>query len=201
MGVQRPRVEGLDNSGLRSLCRRLADLVRTFQPDLVVGIANGGTVVAQEIVEALGRRPRLVVVTSQRPGTQVKSRPLVARAIRSMPRRLTNPARWLEVELREARHHLAHRRTTVLETPLVGRVASPHVLTAAMRDVERVLVVDDTVDSGQTLAGVVALAQRANRAAEVRTAVLASTWRRPPLQPDYVLEPRVLLRLPTSIDA
>ncbi len=40
-----------------------------------------------------------------------------------------------------------------------------------------------------------------NPLAEVRTAVLTSTWRRPPVVPDYLLFQRTLLRLPWSFDA
>jgi hypoxanthine phosphoribosyltransferase len=183
-----------------ALCTELADQVRGFDPDLVVGIATGGADIAQALAEALGGT-RLTIVKSQRPGTRIKQGRLVSRAIASLPERFANLARWAEVEYREARYYLEMRRHGVDRADLVGRIERLETLAEEVSGAKRVLVVDDTLDSGQTLRGVVQAVRAANPGAEIRSAVIATTWRRPPIVPDYVLQGRLLLRLPSSFDA
>jgi len=185
---------------VRALCTELADQVRGFEPDLIVGIATGGADIAAALAKALGGT-RLAIVKSQRPGTRIKQGRLVSRVIAALPERLADLARWAEVEYREARYYLQMFRHGVDRSDPVTRIERPESLAEAVAGASRVLVVDDTLDSGQTLRGVVQAARAANPKAEIRSAVIATTWRRPPVLPDYVLQGRLLLRLPSSFDA
>ncbi|WP_298459329.1 phosphoribosyltransferase [uncultured Cellulomonas sp.] len=185
---------------LRVMCAQLAERIRPYDPDLVVGIATGGADVAVAIAESLGG-PRVAIVKSQRPGTLVKQSRPVAGMLAALPERLANHARWLEVEYRELAYYLHVRRHGSDQSEPQSRIVDPEALAETVAEASRVLVVDDTLDSGQTLRGVVDAVREANPAADVHTAVLATTWRRPPVHPDYVLKPRLLLRLPSSFDA
>jgi len=212
--LSRPQVRRVDQDGLRELCRSLALQMGDFAPDVVVGIATGGADVAEHVVSALGGSPRLVITRSQRPGTRLKQKPLFAWALKAMPEALANAARWFEVEYREARYHLEASADRLragggLARRLLGarrphpssQIVRPDLLAAAVAGAARIAVVDDTVDSGQTLVGVTEAVAAANPAAQIRTAAIATTWRRPPVQPDYVIQGRLLLRLPSSFDA
>lgn len=210
MRLSKPTVRRVDPDDLRDLCQDLADRVRDFDPDVVVGIATGGADIAEHLVEALDGRPRLVITRSQRPGTRLKQRPLFSRLLKALPERLADPARWLEVEYREARYYLDRRRRRSARADVTGgqgrpertsRIENPELLAAAVAGAARVVVVDDTLDSGDTLVGVTRAVEVANPGAQVVTAVIATTWRRPPVQADHVLHPRMLLRLPSSFDA
>ena len=200
MVLQKPAVKQVTRAELGALCTRLADQVRDFDPDLIVGIATGGADIAEAVAEELGGT-RLVIVKSQRPGTLIKQGRLVSRVLSSLPEPLADLARWVEVEYREAVFYLHLRRHGVDRSDLAGRIQRPEVLAEAVGGASRVLVVDDTLDSGQTLRGVVQAVEADNPRAEIRTAVIATTWRRPPVRPDYVLQGRLLLRLPSSFDA
>lgn len=200
MALHRPAVASVTHDQLLAMCVRLAERIRPYEPDLVVGIATGGADVARAIAGALGGTP-VTIVTSQRPGTLIKKSRPVSRVLSSLPERLANLARWFEVEYREVAYYLHVRRDGEDTSDLQARIVEPERLAAAVVDASRILVVDDTLDSGQTLRGVVDAVRAANPRARVQTAVIATTWRRPPVHPDYVLHPRLLLRLPSSFDA
>lgn len=199
--IRRPTVRSVSTAELHELCLALAEQVCDFDPDVVVGIATGGAEVAEEITRVLGGSARLVIVKSQRPGTRVKQGRLVSVLLAGLPQRAADVLRWAEVEHRELLYYRKLRRHGTDRTEAQTRIVRPDVLANAARGAERVLVVDDTLDSGQTLSGVVAATRAASPTAEVRTAVIATTWRRPPIMPDHYLHDRLLLRLPSSFDA
>jgi hypoxanthine phosphoribosyltransferase len=138
----------------------------------------------------------VVSIKVQRPSTAVKHHLQLARLLSRLPRGLTDQLRWVEVEWREATHRLAGRRTDErVQSDLV--VANlPTVVGAA-----HILVVDDTVDSGDTLRHACAVVRKRYQTAAITTAVIASTWRDPPVAPDICLYPRTLIRFPWSMDA
>ena len=73
---------------------------------------------------------------------------------------------------------------------------------AALENARRVLIVDDTVDSGKTLLAASEAVRRAiGEDVQIRTAVITSTWRNPPVRADYCLYDRTLVRFPWSFDA
>ena len=194
--IRRPQRRDVYGKDFADLCADLAKATREFAPDLVVGIQTGGEHVAELMLPGLGN-PEHVAVRLQRPATATKSNLRLGAVVGQLPRPVVDALRWLEVEARELS---VGRR----ESPVDG-AAAKLARTSALADlrpgVQRVLVVDDTVDSGRTLSTVVRAVQIAQPAAEVRTAVLASTWRRPPVRPDYCLHERTLLRMPWSFDA
>jgi hypoxanthine phosphoribosyltransferase len=170
-------------------------MTRTYDPDLLIGIYTGGAVVAREMEASLPDAGR-VDVRLQRPGTAIKSRLRIGTVLSRLPRPLANACRWLEVEFREA----TLRRGDVDYASASARLAKDPALRDAVQSAQRVLVVDDTVDSGRTLGTVRKAVMMIGPDLDVRTAVLASTWRRPPHRPDFCLYDRTLLRLPWSMD-
>lgn len=178
------------------ICLELAATVHDYAPDLVIGIERGGARVAEEMLEALGQ-PEYVAVRVQRPGTQAKSSLRLGGVISRLPRIVTEHLRWLEVEVRE-------QALRTDRSPAGAEWAGSDELLSALtfsRSFQRIVVVDDTIDSGRTVTVVREALRRTCPGAEVRIAVLASTWRNPPVRPDYCLHDRTLLRLPWSLDA
>lgn len=174
-------------------CAELAGQASSFNPDLIVGIATGGVYVAEEMQPHLGNIP-VAIIKLQRPGTAVKEK-LGARAIlKFLPERVTNVLRRIEVWFREK-----HLQRGIAAPQGVPRPAEnwDESVTAA----SRIIVVDDTIDSGRTIAAVIDYIAETNAAAEVQTAVIASTWQNPPLTPDHCLYDRTLVRFPWSMDA
>lgn len=191
----RPATFDLDEPRFEAACRRLADTTREFQPDVVVGIATGGARVAHLLAPHLDDSPVVAEVALRRPSTEVKERIDIGRVLRRLPTPLRNLLRWAEVELRE----LALRRRPA-PPPNAGESAAGDGFGIALGSADRVLVVDDTVDSGRTLRTAVDVVRAHRPQAEVRTAVLTSTFRQPPVRADYALYDRTLLRFPWSFD-
>lgn len=183
----------LPESDFQDACRRLAEAAGDANPDVIVGIATGGVHVAAAMQPHFESDPSSVVVRLSRPGTIVKQRLGGGLLLSRLPRRVAYLLRWLEVVWRE--RMLRARPTTEAMPPEVDTVAQ-NALAAA----RRVLVVDDTIDSGRTLQAVAGAVRSYNPACEIRTAALASTWRQPPVSPDYLLYPRSLVRFHWSMD-
>ncbi|HET7690650.1 MAG TPA: phosphoribosyltransferase family protein [Nocardioidaceae bacterium] len=174
-------------------CLELARQVSVFDPDVVVGVRRGGAEVSRSIQESGLVPARYVEVGAARPATRVKERSRLSTLLQRLPVHLRNLLRILEHRVRVWRFSRKHRSP--------GRsVLLPPEATSAVREARRILIVDDAVDSGQTLLAVTE-AIGAETSAQVRTAALTVTFPRPLLEPDFFLHRGVLLRFPWSADA
>jgi hypoxanthine phosphoribosyltransferase len=166
----------------RDLARQVSD--SGFDPDVVVGIANGGAHPAFIVAQTLGLPCQLFRV--QRRSTGVKQavafarRPLRSQLLRKLARLVS---RYLDKRMSATR--------------AIGR--------SALEDIERkrVLLVDDCIDTGASIALVRSLLEE-HRAAEVKTAVLSwmtkhDSVRMNGVKPDYYLI-RALPAYPWSLE-
>lgn len=180
-------------------CAELMRLVeQDYAPALLVGVRTGGLAVAETMARLTTPSPPVLPLTCRRPTTSFKSRvPGLRPLLATLPEPVLNA-------LRRAEHRLAygHRRPArpahidVAEAAQVG-----NWLRIVCRGA-RVLVVDDAVDSGVTLATVLqTLREVCPASAELRTAVITVTQEDPVVSPDYALYRGVLCRFPWSFDA
>jgi hypoxanthine phosphoribosyltransferase len=185
----------LDAASFAAECARLAALVAPWKPEVVVGIATGGEIVARKVVESLPDDPVFLPVTIQRPSTAVKGRLRVGPVLRKLPAPVKKALRELEVAARE--------RLLATTTKPVAKLGADGTKLEALVDdeVSRILVIDDTIDSGRTMRCAVQLVRAVNPTAAIRTAVVASTWKKPPVRPDWCLHDRTLISFPWSFDA
>jgi hypoxanthine phosphoribosyltransferase len=182
----------LDWPRFNAACAELAAKAQPMDPDAIVGIANGGAYVADAMSSSFLGRPHVVIVRLQRPATALKERLRLSDLLGTLPTPVTNFLRRVEVWAREAA--LSTRAPQESSSADLG-------LDPALARCKRILVVDDTVDSGRTLATVTEAVRTLAPGATVATAALATSWRRPPVMPDYLLYQRTLLRLPWSLDS
>lgn len=161
-------------------------------PDLVVGIATAGVYIANRI-ETLQPDVQVLVVRRQRSSTPAKKR-LLARLVSTLPSAVNWQLRRFESWLAEKRFA---RRSDESPTGAPVSYEGPR----GQEQPESVLIVDDSVDSGETLRAVVAFITERYPTASIRTAVLATSFVRPGYNPDVVLRKRVMLRGPWSLDA
>jgi hypoxanthine phosphoribosyltransferase len=170
---------------------------RDFSPDLVVGVRTGGLVVAEAMVCASASLPPVLPLTCRRPGTKLKSRlPGLKTVLSVLPGPLLDA-------MRQAEHHLVSPRRKQANPPAVDpeEAAAIGAWLAKARCL-RVLVADDAVDSGATLAAVLSALRRvAPPATELRSAAMTVTMPDPIVEPDYALYRGVLCRFPWSFDA
>ena len=180
------RVLTLNRPSFLAHCQQLEKLASPFDPDLVVAIASGGVYVAERLFPAAVH----VTVSCRRHGTAAKQRsPWLFSVIRSLPV-------WLRDRLRliEARRLRSHRGNPIdLQLPEDVRVAVTHAV--------RVLVVDDAVDSGNTMAAVVKALGQVAGTHKIKTAAVTVTMDNPAVVPDYTLyDNGTLIRFPWSLD-
>ena len=179
-----------------------AELMRTVErdgaPALLVGVRTGGLVVAEAMARAASNLTPVLPLTCRRPGTRLKSRiPGLKTVLGSLPES------WCDA-MRHAEHRLFSGRRRHAPAPLVDpeEAVAIGAMLAGEQDGARVLVADDAVDSGATLAAVLgALRAVCPPATDFRTAVITVTLEEPVVEPDYALYRGVLCRFPWSFDA
>ncbi len=191
------RTRTLDVVAFDAASAELIRLVRRdYVPVLLVGVRTGGLVVA----EAMARACPIPVLplTCRRPTTGLKSRiPGLKNVLGALPEA------WRD-GLRRAEHHLLSGRRRAVAAPPVdpNEAATIGAWLAARPGPVRVLVADDAVDSGVTLAAVLRTLRAAcPPATELRSAAITVTMDNPLVEPDYALYRGVLCRFPWSFDA
>jgi hypoxanthine phosphoribosyltransferase len=181
-------------------CGELMRLVEAqFAPTLVVGIRTGGLIVARSMVRSAASPLLVLPLTCRRASTGVKSRtPMLRHLLAVLPRPLVNLLRRLEHRLLTAPSaQREHRRQ--IDHPEAETIAA-WVATGSQQ--ARVLVTDDAVDSGATLATVLELLRKlCPPGTEIRSAAITQTLDSPKVSPDFVLYRGTLCRFPWSFDA
>lgn len=180
------RVITLDRDAFVVACGELAELVAASGrvPGVIVGIRTGGAYVADEMARRFPGARR-EDVTLRRPSTKGKGR--LRWLLGCLPIRVLDLLRMAEAFV------LRHRRrapgSLELGDGLVGLSGGD------------VLVVDDAVDSGVTLATVAGSLREANPGVAIMTAAITVTEREPAEMPDFALyNDKTLIRFPWSMD-
>lgn len=177
-------------------CVLLASKVNLiYQPQIIVGIATGGQYVAQILSREMNIP--LVIVKKQRPMTRVKNKIRLDVILKKIPYAVTNLLRVLETKFNEYMYeknklHMPHNNTPV--EWVTGDFTR-------LREYRKILIVDDSIDSGNTLSIVKDfIARNMDDDVEVKTAVLNQTFKNPLIKPDFLLDANVIYRFPWSND-
>ena len=161
--------------------------------DLVLGVATGGAVVAEELRVRCDLKVNCMKVKCCRPSTATKEKLRLRVLLRYLPVTFNNILRTLEhrwCELARLPDKSSKRQIEISRSCL-----------AHLKLSKRVLIIDDAIDSGETLSAVVNYVVGVNNNVEVRTAVITQTWKTPSILPNYCLYKQVLIRFPWSADA
>lgn len=172
------RVLTLNNTEFTEACRLLEERCRPFDPDLVIGIATGGAVIAEKMFTSV----RHITVTARRPSSSGKDR---VTPLMNVVRRLPVPVKNLM--------RMAESRILSFKRPV-----PPELAPIETGDAKRILVVDDAVDSGATLYGVLSAIETDG---SVKSAVMTVTTSKPLVYPDFsIYHNHTLIRFPWSMD-
>jgi hypoxanthine phosphoribosyltransferase len=195
-----PPLVTLQGARFAAACADLMRLVeKDYAPTLLIGIRTGGLIVAEAMGEAAARPVPILPLTCRRTTTDAKSRlPLLRTLLGNLPRPVVDMLRRMEHRVLTSGVPPHERRREVDQMELAAITRKLGTLDAA----SRVLVVDDAVDSGATLATVLRLLTGVFAASgEVRSAAITQTLEDPVIRPDYLLFRRTLCRFPWSFDA
>lgn len=174
----------LSDNDFRLACQRLEKAVtaKGFRPDAVVAICSGGCYVADNMFPGAAR----IEVAMSRGGTKAKSG-FLGSVLRALPRTLQDGLRIAEAGFMG----MTRGKNAEIQPVDLDFATGP--------EYRRILVVDDAVDSGVSLASVVEGVRRSFPGAEIMSAVITVTTAEPIIQPDVLLY-RKLIRFPWSAD-
>lgn len=196
-----PLVRALDRQEVfQAACAELMQTVtRDGRPDVVIGIRTGGLTVAESMARAIPDPPAVLPLTSRRAATGAKSRiRILPQLLRQLPRPAVDGLRIAELKLL-SRHR---RRRPPQQYVDPEEAAAIRSYLAGTPSGSTILVVDDAVDSGVTLATVLQVLGEIRPGELVfRSAAITVTLDSPLVQPDYALYRGVLCRFPWSFDA
>lgn len=198
--ARRGLIHTLDTARFAAACACLMQQVMArYRPDLLVGIRTGGMVVAEAMAQAVPGTVTVMPLTCRRASTTAKSRlGFLPALLAALPQPVVDMLRWLEhrVLSPRRRRQAAPQQIDHAEAARIGDFLAQSAAPL------RVLVVDDAVDSGVTLATVLRLLQNTCPAGtEIRSAAVTVTLERPLAEPDFALYRGVLCRFPWSFDA
>ena len=165
--------------------------------DAIVAVRRGGSFVCDAFCRHFprDRYGERFDVTLQRPSTKRKNG-LLGRILRLLPYPVLNMMRMTESYLLSLKHHNKDALTSSsVEIPKGLRT----ILTKNVSP--KILVIDDAIDSGDTLFTIVTTLRETNPDARISIAVMTETTRHPRIQANYTLyRNRTLIRFPWSND-
>ena len=185
------------------LDRHAAKLAKTVEEDsggdfdAIVAVRRGGSFVCDAFCrhfpnDLYGAR---YDVTLQRPSTKRKNGTL-SHILQRLPLRVLNLMRMAESVA------LNLRRKIIGQSDAPG-VEMPEGLAQLLREKEapRILIIDDAIDSGDTLFAITETLRKANEKSIVSIAVITETTTQPRIRADYSLyKNKTLIRFPWSND-
>jgi hypoxanthine phosphoribosyltransferase len=197
------RLDVMTESNVRTTMASLAEMVERdgLTPGLVVGILEGGRDPATYFAQCWDPLPPTLFLKLQRASTSPVKKVLVGLVLRA-PAVVINTVRLLEMQFREIMHR---RSTPPAEVDPVPELASPirDALRQCVISADRpVILVDDAIDTGRTVARIAATFRAAGVGADsLKVACITQTLSAPQSEPDYAAFRRVVFRFPWSMDA
>ena len=200
-----PRVRTLVADEFQAACTRLSQLVCADLPtggyDVIVGVRRGGSIVCDAMLSDMPPTAYSLRadVKLQRPSTRRKGERL-SKILLRLPMPVLDWLRIVESLTLDAKRRLRDMRGRKPATP----VDIPDELSAAITGEAApcVLIIDDAIDSGETLFSIITALKQLNAHAQIRVAALTVTTTDPRVDADYALHrDRTLLRLPWAADA
>jgi len=193
--TQKLKIKTLNDADLREAAIALNGLVfKDFLPEIIIGIKNGGYIVAELMARDVAHKPFLLSVSMQRESTKKKAK--LKNILRHLPYFITNNLRVFE-------HKILNGKKAEQGVPKTIPPAENEALRAALqgRKNAKILIVDDAVDSGRTLQAVFsAVRETTDLSCEIRSAAITLTTDFSIINPDYLLYKNVLCRFSWSFD-
>lgn len=184
------KVITLDEEDFKKACRSLARQIKiSFKPDLIVAIPRGGLDVYINMKDDFSIIPCIECAIS-RPSTDVKKKINLKKLFRYIPYFFLDFMRRIEAFIREGQS-LGRKEKNRKNIELTYQEND---------NIKNILIIDDAVDSGNTMKLVRDAVATKFPNAEIKTAALVVTFVSPIIYPDYYAHKNCLLRFPWSED-
>lgn len=164
--------------------------------DLVVGIPTGGKIIVDHM-QVLSENIPFCYIMKQRDSTKVKKSLRVSKLLPYLPRAINNLLRKFESSYLEYKYESQKEK-------IIDKTRHPiileHQVKTLIRDSRKVLIIDDAIDSGATMATVVNTIKQLNNHAHISIACINTTFKAPLVEPDFCLYRRTIVRYPWAND-
>lgn len=187
-------IDAIDALSLKEISNNLYSRVLEcdYNPDLIIGIANGGWYVVRSM--SLSSGVSVLKIKKQRAGTLVKNKFRINHFLPKLPVLFNNFLRMLEIAVREILFLLRRGGCSVSELKIDGEDA------LAVRRASNILLVDDSIDSGCTVKLVMGALRNLNPDCAIKIGVINTTFANPVISPDFCLFNRTIVRFPWAGD-
>lgn len=165
-----------------------------FEPDVVVGILEGGGFVINEIKTSTNlKKSHFEHVLVQRK-SMLKRNSIILSLLKLLPYKVTN---WLRnLESKKAEKAIDKLNLSELSNQNVDIKLN----SLSNKKIDTILIVDDAIDTGKTMFIVKNNLNNMFPNAKIKTAVISWTIKKSIVKPDYYLYENILVRFPWSKD-
>lgn len=176
------------------LCKKLSnDIISDYSPDLIIGIATGGEVVARAVATEINTP--IMIIKRQRRLTKYKSGFKLSKVLPILPRWFNDALRRIEIRYNEKKFLAKGKVWVPCDVVLISGDLQ------ALTQFNKILLIDDSVDSGGTMVDCINFLQGfLSGNSMIKTAALNDTFREPVLIPDFYLYKDTLIRCPWAND-
>lgn len=190
----------LDERNLDIHAKRLAEIVKKGDPDgfdAIVAIRRGGSFVCDAFCRHYSSSlyDERFDITLQRPSTKRKGNG-VSHFLKRLPYPLLDLMRMAESYILSM-----HRRTSSASPTRAIDMPEGMKKMLSKNRTKKILIIDDAIDSGDTLSAIIKTLKKTNPKIKVTSAVLTETTKNPAIRADYTLyRNQTLIRFPWSND-
>lgn len=164
------------------------EIIKSYTPDLIVYVAKAGFPIALEISKEMNVNI-IGVETVREKGNKLKDK--VAPVVRKMPDFIRNLL--IDIELKSGIHSKNSNRSVRL---------LDDVDTGLANKTKKILIIDDSVDTGASIVAVITFLKNIFREADIKTAAL-NVWdkSRVRIETDFALYRNIVIKAPMSKDS
>lgn len=164
--------------------------------DLIIAIPSGGQEVVELMANLVAKLPVRFMV-KQRPSTKYKKKLNLKVILPFLPKFFNNFLRVVESKLLEIKFNRNRLNGGTLTEEVIPVDSN---LIKDIQSSHSILIVDDAIDSGQTMASVVCTIRNINQDIQVTTSAINSTFKTPLVKADFLIYEQVLVRYPWAND-
>lgn len=184
------KIINVDSTLLTDLCKILSKKIieSDFHPQIVLGIRTGGAVIAEKIYKLLSKDNLTLDYCHPIRSYSSYKKIYINKILRFLPLSILNILRYIEYK----KFFSKKKRKSFQKI----------ILPVNITNYKNILLVDDAMDSGETLKAVIRSIKIQNPKANIKTAVLTVTIPNSNYIPDYyIFNNSTLIRFPWSIDS
>ena len=183
----------LNNEMFSQKCSELISKI-DFQPDLVIGILNGGGYVANKFkILKKNKSVRFESIKLKRK-SKLKNKKITEIVLRILPYKVLNWLRVLE----------SNRTRKTINEQLFNELKEYEVdfefEVSSKKAINNILIIDDAIDTGKTMFVVKNSLDKLFPESQIKTAIISWTLDNSIVKPDYWLYKNILIRFPWSKD-